>query len=76
MHGVHAVHAQYVHWGYCIDLPTYFIGQCMCFQAVKGMIMAHTALCPLTWLLLGITVSYTQSNGDRVPVTVIRVGSM
>ena len=47
-------------------------GQCMCFQAVKGMTIAHTALCPLKvstmsllWLPVGITI--TQSNGDTVP---------
>ena len=34
-------------WGYSKDLPTYFTEQCTCFQALKGMTIAHTAMCPL-----------------------------
>ena len=50
----------------------------MCFQAVKGVTIAHTALCPLTasrmsisWLPAGITVTYIPSNDNRAPATVI-----
>ena len=52
----------------------------MCFQAIKAMTIAHTALCPLTvsamsfsWLSAGITITYTRSNGDRGLATVISV---
>ena len=67
-----------MYWGDFVDLPTYSTVKCMCFQAVKGITITHTALCPLTvspisfsWLPVGITVTYTQSNGDRVPATII-----
>ena len=54
----------------------------MLFQAVKGMAIAHTALCPppppltvstmsLSWQPVGITVTYTRSNGNRMPATII-----
>ena len=56
-------------------VPTYSAMKCMCFQAVKGSTIAHTALCPLTVspmsLSACITVTYTRSNGDRVSATVI-----
>ena len=64
-------------WGDFVDLPAYSTVKCMCFEAVKGITIAHTALCPLTippmslsWVLAGITVTHTRSNGDRVPATV------
>ena len=76
--GVHAVHAHCVYWDDFIDPTTYSTMKCMCFQAVKGLTIEHTALCPLTvssmslsWLPTGITVSQIRSNGDRVPATVI-----
>ena len=63
-------YARCVYWGDFVDLPTSATVKCMCFQ--------HTALCPLTvspmslsWLPAGITVTYTRSNGDRAPATVI-----
>uniref|UniRef100_A0A7S4GAM7 Uncharacterized protein n=1 Tax=Eutreptiella gymnastica TaxID=73025 RepID=A0A7S4GAM7_9EUGL len=79
MEGVlYAAHARCVHWGEFVDLPVYWTVKCMCFQAVKVIAIAHTALCPLTvspmslsWLPPRITVTYTRSNGDRVPATVI-----
>ena len=46
--GARAVHARCVYWGDFVDLPTYWTVKCMCFQAVKGITIAHTALCPLT----------------------------
>ena len=65
-------------WGDFVDPPTYSMVNCMCFQAVKGSTIVHTALCPptaspmsLSWLPVGITVTSTRSNGDTVPVTVI-----
>ena len=67
-----------MYWGDFVDLPTYLTVKCMCFQAVKGIAIAHTAMCPLTvspmslsWLLAGIIVTYIRSNGDKVPATVI-----
>ena len=36
-----------VYWAAFVDLPTYSTGSRMCFQAVKGITIAHTALCPL-----------------------------
>ena len=67
-----------VYWGDFVDVPTYTTVKRMCLQAVKGIAIAHAALCPLTvspmslsWLGAGITVTYTRSNGDRVPATVI-----
>uniref|UniRef100_A0A7S4GAV0 Uncharacterized protein n=1 Tax=Eutreptiella gymnastica TaxID=73025 RepID=A0A7S4GAV0_9EUGL len=83
MEGVlYAAHARCVHWGEFVDLPVYWTVKCMCFQAVKVIAIAHTALCPLTrspvslswgppWLPAGISVTYPRSNGDRVPATVI-----
>ena len=60
-------------------LPTTcFSVHCMCFRVVQGSIVAHNALCHLTafpkslsWLPTGSTVTYSPSNGDRVPATVI-----
>ena len=67
-----------VYWGDFVDLPTYSTVKCMCSQAVKGITIAHTTLCPLTvssmsllWVSAGIAVTHTQSNGDRVPATTI-----
>ena len=62
-----------------VDLPTYSTGKCMCFQAVRGITIAHTALCPptvaptsLSWPPAGIvTVTCIRSNGDTVPAPVI-----
>ena len=75
---LYAVHVRCVYWGDFIDLPTYLTATCMCFQPVKGITIAHTALCPLrvspislSWPPAGITVTHTRSNGDRVPATVI-----
>ena len=55
-------------------------GEVHVFPSCTSMIIVHTALCPLllstmslSWLPAGITVTYTQSNGDRVLVTVISV---
>ena len=70
-----------VYWGGFVDLPTLLTVKCLCFQAVTGVNHHCTAtLCPLTvspislsWLPAGITVTYTRSNGDRVPATVISV---
>ena len=42
--GAHAV----LYWDNFVDLPTHTTVKCMCFQAVKGITVAHTALCPLT----------------------------
>ena len=57
------VHARCLYWGNVVDLPTYSTVKCVCVQAVKGITIAHTALCPLTvsstslsWLVAGITV--------------------
>ena len=65
-------------WGDLVDPPTCSTVKFMCFQAVKGFAIAHTAPCPLTvspmslsWLPARITVTYIRSNGDRVPATVI-----
>ena len=73
-----AVRARCVCWADFVDLPTHWTVECMCFHAVKDITIAHAALCPLTvspmslsWLPAGITVTYTRSNGDRVPATVI-----
>ena len=78
IHGACMVHARCVYWGDFVDLPLYSIVKCMCFQAVKCIPIAHTALCRLTvspmslsWPPAGVTVTYTQLNGDRVPATVI-----
>ena len=78
MGGVCAMHTQCVYGGDFVDLPTYSTVKCMCFQAVKGINIAHTTLCPLavsplslSWLPAGITVTYIRSNGGRVPATVI-----
>ena len=56
-----------VYWGDFVGLPTYLTVKCMCFQAVKGVTIAHTAQCPLTgspmslsWRPAGITVTYTR----------------
>ena len=64
--------------GYFVDLPTYLTVKCMCFQAVTGTTIPHTALCLFTispmsvaWLPVGITVTDTRSNDDRVPATII-----
>ena len=76
---LYAVRTRCVYWGDFVGLPTYSTVKCMCLQAVKGITIAHTALCPLTvapmslsWLPAGITVTCTRSNGgDRVPATVV-----
>ena len=67
-----------MYWGYFVYVPTYPTLKYMCFQAVKGITIAHTAPCPvivspmsLSWLPAGITVTYTRSNGDRLHTTVI-----
>ena len=81
MRVLYTVHARCMYWGDFV--PTYWKVKCMRFRAVKGITIAHTALCPLTvspmslsWLPAGITVAYTQSNGDRVPATVISVSDL
>ena len=79
MRGAHAVHTRCVYWGDFVDLPTQSTVKCMCFQALKGITIAHTALFPRTvspisvsWLPEGhLPAAYTRSNGDRVPATVI-----
>ena len=81
--GAHTVRARCVYSGDFIDLPTYLTVKCMCLQAVKCITM-HTALCPFTvspmslsWLLAGITVTCSRSNGDRVPPpTIISASAM
>ena len=72
----HVVRVRCMYWGDSVDLPTYSAVKCTCFQAIKDGAIAHTALCPLavsptslSWLPAGVT--YTQSNGDRMPATVI-----
>ena len=72
--GARAVHVL----GDFVDLPPYSTVKCMSCQAVKGISIAHPAPCPLTaspmslsWLPAGITITYIQSNGDRVPATII-----
>ena len=78
MLAVHSGAHKRVYLGDFVDLPTYSTVKCMCFQVVKGIAIAHTALCPFTvspmslsWFPSGITVTDTQSNGDRVPATVL-----
>ena len=73
-----AVRARYVYWGSFVLPTTYFSVHCVCFLVVQGSIIAHNALCHLTafpkslsWLPAGSTVTYSPSNGDRVPATVI-----
>ena len=39
-----AVRVRCVYWGDFVDIPTYWIMKCMCFQAVKGVTIAGTAL--------------------------------
>jgi hypothetical protein len=75
---LYAMRAWCMYWGDLVDLPTCWTVKCICVEAVKGMTIAHTALCPLSvppmslsWLPPRITVTYTRSNGDRVPATVI-----
>ena len=70
---LYAVRVWCVYWGDFVDLPTRLTVKCV--QSVKS---AYTALCPLTvspmslsLLPAGITVTYTRSNDDRVPATVI-----
>ena len=72
------MHVQCVYWGDFVYLPTCSPEKCMCFRAVQGITIAHTALCRLTlspmslsWLPAGITVTFIRSNGDSVPATVI-----
>ena len=38
-----AVHTRCVYWGDFVDLPTCLTVKCMCFQAVKGVTIAHAA---------------------------------
>ena len=46
--GAHVLRAQCVYWVYFVDLPTSSAVKCMCFQAVKGIAIAPTALCHLS----------------------------
>ena len=70
-----------VYWGDFVDLPTCSTVKCVRFQAVKGT-MAHNAFCPLvvapmylSWLLAGITVTYTPSNGDQMVIGCLVISS-
>ena len=62
MHGVHTVRVL----GSFHRLTHLLDGKCICFQVVKRMTFAHIAMCPLalstmslSWLLVGINVTYT-----------------
>ena len=65
-------------WGDFVDVPTCSTVKCTCFQSCDRVVPSHVLHCvPLTASHVsfvasyGITVTYTRSDGDMLPATVI-----
>ena len=59
---LYVVRAWCVYWGDFVHLPTCSTVKCICFQAVKGVAIAHTALCPLTISPLSLSMAFLRAS--------------